>query len=81
MIMKNKNLIMKMRVSSENSLTVSTEEAADLLGVCPRTVRNLTKRGELPAVRLGSCVRYSREYLIDFVRQGSRQESTDFSPS
>ena len=75
--MKNKDLIIKKKVSSENSLTISTEEAAEMLGVCPRTVRNLTKRGTLSAIRLGSCVRYSREALIEFVRQGSRRESTD----
>jgi len=70
----------KKRVSSENSLTVSTEEAADLLGVCPRTVRNLTKRGELPVIRIAGCVRYCRQDLIDFVRQRSTRETTDFTP-
>ena len=62
------------KVSAVNSLTVSTEEAADLLGVCPRTVRNLTRRGELPVIKIAGCVRYSRECLIDFVRQGSTIE-------
>ena len=81
-----KDLILKKKISSENSLTVSTEEAAEMLGVCPRTVRNLTKRGELPVIRIAACVRYSREVLIEFVRQGSKRETshgkelTDFTP-
>ena len=80
-------LIIEKRVSSENSLTVSTEEAAEMLGVCSRTVRNLTKRGELPVIRIAGCVRYSREELIEFVRQSSRREMsngndrTDFTPA
>ena len=62
-------------MSAENSLTVSTEEAADLLGVCPRTVSNLAKRGELPVIRIAGCVRYSREDLIEFIRQRSKRET------
>ena len=49
------------------SLTVNVKTAAKMLGVCERTVRNLTKRGELPVVRLGSSVRYSRKVIHDFV--------------
>ena len=73
--MKNKVSIIKKRISPENSLTVSTSEAADLLGVCPRTVSNLTKRGELPVVKIAGCVRYCRQALIDFVQQKTVRES------
>jgi len=74
---KSKNeLKIAKRVSSANSLTVSTEEAAEMLGVCARTVRNLTRRGVLPVIKIGGCVRYSRECLIDFVRQGSTTEAS-----
>ena len=74
--MKNKVSIIQKRVSPENSLTVSTSEAADLLGVCARTVTNLTRKGELPVVKIAGCVRYSREALIDFVQQRSRWETS-----
>ena len=83
---KSCELMIKKKVSSENSLTVSTEEAAEMLGVCSRTVRNLTRRGELPVIRIAGCVRYSRQDLIDFVRQRSTREPdngndrTDFTP-
>ena len=56
-------------------LTVSVKEAAVMLGVCERTIRTLTKSGELPVIRIASRVLYSREDLIDFVRQRSKQNS------
>jgi len=62
-------------VSSVESLVVDVRGAAKMLGVCERTIRNLTNRGVLSAIKLGSSVRYSREALIDFVRQGSKNES------
>ena len=85
--MKNKKTVfeVKKRESAANSLTVSTSEAADLLGVCPRTVSNLTRRGELPVIRIAGCVRYCRQALADFVQQKSVRvtsggsESTDFT--
>ena len=73
--MKNKVSIIKKRVSPEHSLTVSTSEAADLLGVCARTVTNLTKRGELPVVKIAGCVRYCRKTLAEFVQQKTVRES------
>jgi len=60
---------------SVEPLTVSVKEAAVMLGVCERTVRTLTKSGELPVIRIASRVLYSREDLIDFVRQRSNQKS------
>jgi excisionase family DNA binding protein len=75
-----KKLFLNDDVSEVESLTVNAKTAAKMLGVCERTIRNLTKRGELPVIRMVGCVRYSVEALKDFVRQGSRLESTDFLP-
>ena len=72
--MKSKLFEVKKRVSAENSLTVSTSEAAELLGVCPRTVSNLTKRGELPVVKIAGCVRYCRKTLAEFIQQKTVRE-------
>jgi excisionase family DNA binding protein len=55
-------------VSAVESLVVDVKEAAKMLGVCPKTVSNLTKRGELPVIRIAGCVRYSREDLLAFIR-------------
>jgi excisionase family DNA binding protein len=38
--------------------TLTVEEVAARLRVCPRTVQNLAKRGEIPAVRLGKLYRF-----------------------
>jgi excisionase family DNA binding protein len=76
-----KKLFLNDDVASVESLTVNVRTAAKMLNVCERTIQNLTKRGELPVVKIAGCVRYSREVLIDFVRQGSRRESTDCTPS
>jgi len=73
--MQNKVSIIQKRVSPENSLTVSTSEAADLLGVCARTVTNLTRRGELPVVKIAGCVRYSREALTAFIQRKTVREN------
>jgi len=62
-------------VLSVEPLTVNVKEAAKMLGVCERTVRMLTKNGVLPVIRIASRVLYSREGLIEFVRQRSKQES------
>ena len=64
-------------VLSVEPLVVSVKEAARMLGVCERTVRTLTRDGVLPVVRIASRVLYSREALIEFIRQGSRMETQD----
>jgi len=46
-----------------NSLVVSVEEAASLLGVHPETVRREIRRGRLPAVRIGRRTLVAREVL------------------
>ena len=66
--------MIKENVLSVEPLTVNVKEAARMLGVCERTIRNLTKLGELPVIRIASRVLYSREDLIEFIRQRSKQE-------
>jgi len=47
-------------------LLVRPGEAARLLGVCERTVWELTARGTLPAVRIGRAVWYAVDDLKVF---------------
>ena len=70
-----KDFMIKENVLSVEPLTVNVKEAARMLGVCERTIRSLTKLGELPVIRIASRVLYSREDLSEFVRQRSKQES------
>ena len=58
-------------------LVIDVTTAAKLLNVCPRTVRNLTKRGELPSVRIAGRVLYRPEDLKEFVRQQTQRGSND----
>ena len=58
-------------------LTVNVKTAAKMLGVCEKTIRNLTKSGELPVVRIGSRAVYSREDLTEFVRTRSKRVPND----
>ena len=71
----NERFMFREDVLSVEPLTVSVKEAAKMLGVCERTVRTLTKNGVLPVIRIASRVLYSREDLIEFVRQRSKQEA------
>ena len=52
---------------------LTTQEAAELLHVHPRTVQRLVERGELAAVHVGAAVRFDRTDLADLtVRLKSR---------
>jgi len=57
-------------------LLLTIREAAEALSVCAKTVSNLTRRGELPVVRIGSAVRYDLADLQTFIdrRKGVGRE-------
>ena len=44
-------------------------DAAKALAISPRTLWALSKRGEIPHIRLGNCLRYDVETLREFLRQ------------
>tara|TARA_B100000902_G_C26852980_1_gene689172 strand:+ start:55 stop:282 length:228 start_codon:yes stop_codon:yes gene_type:complete len=47
---------------------LTRKEVADMLRVCPHTVRNLEKRGSLPRVEIsGIGIRYLKEDVEDFI--------------
>jgi len=61
-------------------LVYSTEEAADALGVCASTVRNMCAEGKLPHIRLGTKGRRTVipiKALNDFVDAASRARRAD----
>jgi len=55
-------------------LLVSPREAAKALAVCEKTLWSLTKRGEIPAVRIGRAVRYSMDELQAWIRRASEKK-------
>lgn len=49
----------KRRSESIEALTISPQEAANMAGVCARTIRRACERGEIPAAKIG------RKWLIN----------------
>lgn len=48
-------------MSKENYQYLTPDQIAEMLGVCTRTIRNLTAKGLIPTVKLtGKIVRYPR---------------------
>lgn len=58
---------------STTPLLVSRKEAAEMLGVCTRTVFNLNKSGELPVKRVGKRVLIARVELERFAGVPAQQ--------
>ena len=48
-------------------MLVGRREAARLLSVCPNTVTNIQRRGELVPVRIGARVLFDRRDLLAFI--------------
>jgi len=45
----------------------SVDDAAQALGVCPKTIRSLINKGELGSIRVARTVRVTRDQLRAFV--------------
>lgn len=53
---------------------VNQQQAAELLGVCGKTVYELRRRGELPCVRVGRAIRYRVDTLTSWAAQAEQTE-------
>jgi len=51
-------------------IAYGVKDSAKLLGVCPGTIRNLIKDGDLPAVRVRDRVLIRREALEKLLKEG-----------
>lgn len=56
-----------------NKLLFTGLEAANMMGVCERTLANARRRGDLPYVLLGRSVRYKPEDLEGFIQKQRRR--------
>ena len=56
-------------------LTLSVEEAAELLGVCTKTVYTMTHRADFPVIRIGRRTRISYEGLREWIRKNTNNTS------
>lgn len=53
-------------------LLMNIQEAAQELGICTKTMYTLTHRADFPVVKLGRRTMISREGLVEWVRQQTR---------
>jgi excisionase family DNA binding protein len=58
------------------ALLLTTPQAARSLAISERTLWDLTKRGEIPAVRIGRSVRYDPEDLKAWIDRQKERSST-----
>lgn len=61
----------KRETSHKPTLTVSIQEAADLIGVSYESIMAAVKAGEIPHVRIGKLHRIRRDLLETFVFGGA----------
>ena len=52
-------------------ILLKSPQVAEALGLCERTVWDLTKNGHLKSVKIGSAVRYRPEDVEEFAQSGS----------
>ena len=72
------------QVQSTQTQYVSTESAAEFLGISPRTLEGWRVRkseGAPPFVKFGRAVRYSIDSLVEFAEQNVRRSTSDGSES
>jgi len=55
----------------ENTEVMTIQEAADFLRCHPRTLQKMAIRGEIPAKKVGSLWRFSRQRLQEWMKEGS----------
>ena len=58
---------------------LNVDEAAELLGVSPWTVREQARVGRLPGRKVGKEWRFSRQALLDWLSNGDAFHGTDRS--
>jgi excisionase family DNA binding protein len=51
---------------------LTPREAAESMGICERTLYGLTKRGDLPVVRIGRAVRYSVDDIRAWIKKSKK---------
>ncbi|MBN2180376.1 MAG: helix-turn-helix domain-containing protein [Sedimentisphaerales bacterium] len=59
----------KIQSQIENTRLMTSKNAAKYLCISERKLWDMTKTGEIPAVRLGRAVRYDRSDLDDFIQR------------
>jgi excisionase family DNA binding protein len=66
----------ELRTEQDPDSLLTEQEAADLLGVTPRTMQTIRKSGEINALRVRSAVRYHRSTLQEYIRRQARTDNS-----
>lgn len=53
----------------ENRITLTASEVADMLGMSKRFVYELAQRGELPCIRFGRKILFSRQAIQNMIEE------------
>ena len=62
------------RLADMDEEILDVNRAAKILGVSSRTVYNMARQGQIPAIRVGREWRFARKTLIDWVSKSSENE-------
>lgn len=65
----------KSTIGRETTILYTQKEAADLIGVCPRTLRNYLRAGRIPYVKIRGHVYIWDQHLKQYIR-GARSTRT-----
>jgi excisionase family DNA binding protein len=57
-------------VDAKTKEVLNAEEAAEFLGFNPYTIREKARLGEIPAKKIGREWRFSREALLEWIKEG-----------
>jgi excisionase family DNA binding protein len=55
------------RLTLDSVSVFTLGEAAEILRISEDTASSLVSRGDLPALRMGRCIRISQRALVDFI--------------
>ena len=53
---------------------LSVDEVAAILGVTGKTIRHLTKAGEIGSIKVGRLIRIPKDRLIDYLERQERRQ-------
>lgn len=49
---------------------LSVADVAQILGITPKTVRNLIKNGEIASIKVGRLIRVPKDRLVEYLERG-----------
>ena len=50
---------------------LSVDDVAGILGITPKTVRNLIKNGEIAGIKVGRLIRIPKDRLVEYLERGT----------